>query len=159
MSISTGNAEALKAYRHDSLVKTRMELEKALSRLLNGETRIVGKGKKVTPASVAKEAGVNRSTLYRYHEPILTEIRRLTDAKPQAKLKSKCSELAKALARMKDYREILEETQTELELIARQNYALNQRNKELDQLLQQRNVLIKDLQRRFNQCSKVAPIK
>lgn len=159
MSTATGNAKALRAHKDDSLAKTRLELEKALRRLANGNPRVVERGKKISPASVAKEAGVDRSTLYRYHEPVLREIRRLTDTAPQAKLKEKRSELAVSKARAKEYREMLEEAQADLEAVARQNYALNQRNKELEALLRQRDELIKDLQRQANQGSRVVPIK
>jgi uncharacterized protein YigA (DUF484 family) len=54
---------------------------------------------------------------------------------------------------------MLEEAQTDLEQMARQNYAINQRIKELEALLRHRDELIDDLQRRFNQSSIVTPIK
>jgi len=153
MSTIKGNAEALKAHKDDSLVKTRFELECALSRLRNGNPKVVAKGKKITASSVAKEAGIDRSTLYRYHEPIVTEIRKLNDATPISQVKQKRTELANEREKSKEYRGLLEEAQVDLKLIALQNYALEERNKELENLLRLRDDMIKELQLQVNRKS------
>lgn len=158
MSTVKGNAAALKAHKDDSLKKTRYQLECALSRLRNGNPKVVEKGKKISASSVAKEAGIDRSTLYRYHEPIVTEIRKLNDATPISQVKQKRTELAKEREKSKEYRILLEEAQNDLEQIARQNYALEERNKELENLLRLRDDMIKELQLQVNRRN-VTPIR
>ncbi|EGW21591.1 hypothetical protein [Methylobacter tundripaludum] len=147
MTHNAGNADALRSHKAESLKKTRHELELAVRRIINENPKRVKKGTSLSPASVAKEADVERSTLYRYHEPVLTEIRRMNDATPQKKLREKHSELADANVKAKEYRIMLEEEQANLAQMARQNYALNLRIKEMEGMLRDRDLLIAELQR------------
>ncbi len=156
MTSEIGNIDALRSHKAESLKKTRQELELAVRRIVNGNPKRVKKGTLLSPASVAKEADVVRSTLYRYHEPILTDIRRINDATPQQKLREKHSELAEAKHKAKEYRAMLEEEQGNLIQIARQNYALNIRIKELERLIQDRDLLISEMQ---NNNQNIIPIK
>lgn len=155
MTQEIGNVDALRPHKAESLKKTRMELELAVRRIVNGNPQRVKKGTPLSPSSVAKEAGVERSTLYRYHEPVVTDIRRINDTTPQQKLREKHSELADAKAKAKEYREMLEEEQANLAQMARQNYALNIRIKELEGIVRDRDALIAALQ---NGSQKVTPI-
>ena len=146
MTQETGNPGALRAHKVESLKKTRQELELAVRRIVNDNPRRVKKGSALSPASVAKEADVDRSTLYRYHEPVLNEIRKLNDATPQKKLREKHSELAESKGKTKEYRVMLEEEQANLAQMARQNYGLNVRIKELESMLRDRDLLIAEIQ-------------
>lgn len=159
MSNSAGNSSSLKAHQEASLRQTRRDLELALARLRNGNPRRVKPGMSITASSVAEEAGIDRSTLYRYHEPILTEIRRLTDATPTKQLKAKRGELAEVLSRAREYREALEGARAELIEWAQQNYALSHRVRELEDALRQREGLISDLQGRLRAVQNVAPLR
>lgn len=147
-----GNAAALRTHKAESAKATRQELELAIRRIINGNPKRVKKGTALSPASVAHEAGVDRTTLYRYHEPVLTEIRRITDATPQKKLREKHTELADAIARTKEYRELLEAEQANLIKIARENYALLERVRELGATMARqaaRIVVLEEAQRKF----------
>ena len=135
MTTITSNADSLRAHKAASQKETRLELELAVRRIVNCNPQRVKKGTPLSPAAVAQEAGVDRTTLYRYHEPVLTEIRRITDATPQKKLREKHTELADAVARAKEYRLLLEEEQTNLANMGRENYALRARVRELEGLL------------------------
>lgn len=146
MSNAAGNPGALRAHKTDSLNKTRKELELAVRRIVNGNPRRVKDGTPLSPASVAKEADIERSTLYRYHEPVLTEIRRITDSASQKKLKEKHSELEETRIRAKEYRSLLEHEQANLAKMARQNYALKLQIKDLEDQLRDRNRVIAELQ-------------
>lgn len=146
MTQEVGNVEALRSHKAESLKKTRQELELAVRRIVNGNPQRVKKGTPLSPSSVAKEANVERSTLYRYHEPVLTDVRRINEATPQQKLREKHTELADAKAKSKEYREMLEEEQANLAQIARQNYALNMRIKELEGIVRDRDLLIDEIQ-------------
>lgn len=155
----TGNVKALRGHKEASVRQTREALELALARLRNGNPKRVKRGTLITAASVAEEADVDRSTLYRYHEPVLVEIRRLNDASPKKKLETKRGELAKATAKIREYREMVEELQAELVSWARQNYALSHRAQELEDLLRQRDQLIEGLQVRLKDAGKIVPLR
>jgi len=142
--------EALAAHGRDSIKATRQKLELAVRRLVNGNPRQVPKGTKLTAASVCKEAGVDRATLYRFHEPVLTEIRRINDSTPKAQLKESRSEQAKTNAKLREYRQLVEEAQEEVAALARINYRLDARIAELEELLRIRDEVIAQLQSQLN---------
>lgn len=144
--ISTAARLALEARRSQSLKTTRVELEAALRRLVDGAPTIVESGRRISPLSVCKEAGVDRSTLYRYHEPVLAAIRRLNEAMPRTQLKEKRSDLARMNAKLKEYRQLTEQAQSETAALARINYRLQVKIKELEELLQARDSVIRGYQ-------------
>jgi len=148
--ISEATQKALEAQRRKSLAKTRKELELALSRLTKNTPRVVAKGTKITAASVAKEAGIDRVTLYRYHEPVLVEIRKINDSTPKVRLKETRSELAETSSKLKEYRKLVEEAQTEVVALARINYRLDARIAEMEELIKLRDKVIEGLQRQLN---------
>jgi hypothetical protein len=151
MSIHEATQEALAAQKRQSVKETREKLELAVRRLVNGNPRIVKKGTKITAASVAKEAGVDRVTLYRFHEPVLVEIRKINDTAPKALLKESRSELAQSEAKQKEYRRLVEEAQEEVAVLARINYRLDARIAELEELIRVRDEVIFGLQRELNE--------
>ena len=159
MKPSQGNTEALRGHKEASQAKTRQELELALARLRNGNPQKVKKGTRITPAAVAQEADVDRSTLYRFHEPVLTQIRKLTEKAPKQQLEAKRNELADARAKAKEYREMLEDAQDEMKAWARQNYALNHQVQELQELLRIRDEVIAQLQQQVNSKPKVVDLR
>lgn len=154
-----GNTEALRSYRDATHAKTRQELELALARLRNGNPRRVKKGIRVTPMSVAQEAGIDRSTLYRFHEPVLSQIRKLNEKEPRQQLQTKRTELSEVLTRVKEYRVMLENYQGEMKAWARQNYALSHRVRELEDLLRIRDGVIAQLKQQASISPKVVRIQ
>ena len=150
MSISEATQKALAVQKSRSVKTTRGELEMALSRLIKGNPCVVKQGTKVNAASVAREAGIDRATLYRYHEPILVEIRKINDSTSKARLKESRSELSQADAKLKEYRKLVEEAQEEVVALARENYKLDGRIAELEELLRVRDSIIEGLQRQLN---------
>jgi len=146
--------EALAAHGRQSVRDTREKLELAVRRLVHGNPQVVPKGTKISAASVAKEDGVDRVTLYRFHEPVLVEIRKINDSAPKAKLKESRSELAQADTKLKEYRKLVEDAQEEVAALARINYRLDARNKELEELLRIRDEVITQLQQQVNSSPK-----
>jgi uncharacterized coiled-coil protein SlyX len=151
MSIPEATQKALVAQKRQSVKGTRQKLEYALSRLVKGNPRVVKKGTKISAASVAKEAGVDRVTLYRFHEPILVEIRKINDTAPKTQLKESRSELTQATAKLKEYRQLVEEAQEEVAALARINYRLDDRISELEGLIRLRDEVIAGLQKQLNE--------
>ena len=151
MSLPEATQEALAAQKRQSVKETRQKLELAVRRLVNGNPRVVKKGTKVTAASVAKEASVDRVTLYRFHEPVLVEIRKINDTAPKALLKESRSELAQSAAKQKEYRRLVEQAQEEVAALARINYRLDARIAELEELIRVRDGVIAGLQKQLNE--------
>jgi hypothetical protein len=151
MSIPEATQKALAAQKRQSVKETRQKLEDALRRLANGNPQVVKNGTRITAASVAKEAGVDRVTLYRFHEPILVDIRKINDTLPKSQLKESRSELAQASARLKEYRQLVEEAQEEVAALARINYRLDGRIAELQEMIRMRDEVIAGLQRQVNE--------
>lgn len=144
-------SQALAAYARRSMRETRHKLRLAVRRLVHDNPRVVSKGTTLSAASVAKEAGVDRATLYRFHEPILVEIRRANESGPKNKLKASRAETREADARLKEYRALLEQAQSEVSALARINYSLQVRIEELEASLRTRDDRIAALQRQVNE--------
>ncbi|MBW4049178.1 MAG: hypothetical protein HIU89_15000 [Proteobacteria bacterium] len=142
--------QALAAHSRRSLHDTRHKLELAVRRLVHGNPRVVKKGAKLSASTVAAEAGVDRATLYRFHEPILTEIRRINDSAPKAMFKERRAQLAGTQAKLRDYRKLIEEAQGEVGMLARINYRLKARIDELEMLLKVRDERVTALQLQIN---------
>lgn len=146
---ATGNP-ALAAHARRSMRETRHKLDLAVRRLAHGNPRVVPKGTRLSAASVAKEAGVDRATLYRFHEPVLAEIRRVNETTPKQKLRASRVQTREADARLKEYRALLEQAQSDVATLARVNYRLQVHVEELETSLRVRDDRIAVLQRQIN---------
>ncbi len=142
--------EALAIHAKGSVKETRQKLEFAVRRIVNGNPKVVPKGTKLSAASVSKEAGVDRVTLYRFHEPVLTEIRQINDTTPKALLKENRSELHKTNTQLRESRKLVEEAQEKVAALARENYRLDARIAELEGLLRIRDETIAEYQKTLN---------
>jgi len=149
--ISDATQKALVAQKQHSVKETRNKLQLALRRLVNGNPKIVNRGTKLTASSVAKEAGIDRVTLYRFHEPILTEIRKFNDSTTKMLLKESRSALAETNIKLKEYRRLVEEAQEEVAALARINYRLDTRITELETMIRIRDEQISSLLKQLNQ--------
>lgn len=128
-----------------STQETRNALYLAFARLRHGNPKIVPKGTRITPTSVAAEAGVRRETLYKFHDPVLTEIQKHIRKEPQDKVRKLREEAAELKASTKELRAIAEDAQKSEAALARINHRLAARVKELEQLLLIRDRTISDL--------------
>lgn len=142
--------QGLAAHTRQSLRETRRKLDLALGRLVKGNPRVVKKGVRLSASSVAQEAGVDRATIYRYHEPILTEIRRINDSGTKAKLEASRVHSNEATARLKEYRNLAEQAQEEVAALARINYRLQARIDDLEDCLRVRDQRIAEMQKQLN---------
>jgi chromosome segregation ATPase len=147
---TAGSGQGLAAHTRQSLRQTRRKLELALGRLVKGNPRVVRKDVRLSASSVAKEAGVDRATVYRFHEPVLTEIRRINDSGTKAKLEASRAQTHEAGARLKEYRKLVEQAQEEVAALARINYRLQARIDELESHLHVRDERIAEMQKQLN---------
>ena len=157
--VSVATQNALAAQKRQSLKDTRYKLELALQRLVNGNPQVVKIGTKLSAAAVAKEACVARVTIYRFHEPILVQIRAINDSTPKKKLVENRSELAKSSAQLKEYRQLVLQAQGDVAALARINYRLEAKILELEELIRIRDERIRDLQKQVNVFNPQSKIK
>ena len=153
-----GNSSALKEHKEASQKETRKALELALSRLRNGNPRKAKRGSVITPSTVAEEAGIDRSTLYRFHEPILSEIRKLNESSQKKRLEGKQSELSSALSKLREYRTLIETKESEIKIWANQNYSLSHRIQELENMLAERDRTVADLRLKLQEAGKLVTL-
>jgi hypothetical protein len=156
--VRSGNPASLIEHKIRSVKATREQLELALARILEGKPKRVKSGTVLSALAVAKEAKVDRSTLYRYHSDFLDKLKHVTNSTVAQLLESKRGELSRTQARAREYRNIAEDLQTELEAIARNNYVLSHRVQEIEKLLRQRDSVIADLQARMRGGEKIVAL-
>lgn len=72
-----GNPEGLRAVPDKREIATHNALVEAYKRIERGEPTVIKKGAPITSASVAREAGVNRTVLYINHRDILEKIQQI----------------------------------------------------------------------------------
>lgn len=109
---------------------TRMErnLREALGRLIEGRGRHsahVGRPTRITPTSVAREAGCSRNTIYGTHRPILEAIRAANvSPTPAADL---AAEIGKLEQTIRDLRAEVRQLRQDKQRLASENLLLLQR--------------------------------
>lgn len=136
--ISSAAMRALAGQKEASLKETRAKLECAIQRLTAGTPLQVSPGAKINAMNVAREADVDRATLYRFHKPVLEKIRQITAKKSAVASAAKES-------KEREYRRLVEEAQKQVEALARINYQLETRIDELTDLLSARDHIINEL--------------
>jgi len=157
-SVSKKSLAALEANSKSSLRSTREELELAFARLRHGNPRVVKKGTPVSVSAVADEAGVDRTTVHRFHEPVVTAIRRFTEKAPRQQLQKSRSELTRVSDEARELRRLTEEAQQAEQKAARINHRLSARIDELEEALRIRDQVIESLQRQLNERAGVLPL-
>lgn len=130
----------------DSEKDTRKKLESALARLRKGNPRNVPEGTPINAKSVCKEAGINRTTLYRYHQPIVDQIKGINNRTHKQQLNDKHSELKNLREKLAEYTEMLNEAQEEIKKWGNNNYKLSSRVDELEALVVTKDSDIRKLQ-------------
>lgn len=136
---------ALAQNRIDTEEKNHSKLLQAINRINNGkpETFQLKPAGKVTGVQLAKEAGISRASLYGNHKAILAELekinsKRSVSASARRKLQEKKTE---------SERELIKQLSSSRELLAQENYKINEENKELKRKIE---ALISQLDAREN---------
>jgi hypothetical protein len=153
--ISDAAKEALTTQQERSILETRTKLEQALQRLVAGAPLIVKSGLKINAVNLSKEAQVDRATLYRFHQPVLSQLRQhSTRMTVSANATSSISEAAG----QQEYRRLAEEAQQQVEALARINYRLAAKIEDLEQLLAAKDETISELRRMLSKNGSVSSV-
>lgn len=147
---------ALIEQKRQSVEKTRAKLEAALSHLTSESSSHIRRNK-LSATSVAKTAGVDRVTLYRFHKPILAKIKEINTSSDHQPNQHNVKPIAPTT--IQEYRAAAEEAQREVTALARINYRLDARISELEAAIGIRDERIKELQRQLNTKSAVGKAK
>ena len=150
MTTTDGNREPGRAHKRQSQADTRRALEAALARLRNGKPKVVDPNAKINVSSVAREAGVHRTTVHNYHPGIVTEIQRLADRAVKDQLQQKRTRLAQAKGQLRELKATIEQLQHDKTNLARINHALTHRNQELERKIAIKDEKLNQLMRRLN---------
>lgn len=138
---------ALIDQKHKSAEKTRAKLDVALTNLIREGTSGTKK-KKISVTEIAKVAGVDRATLYRFHQPVLTRMREFNTSSVYQE--NQLNRKLTVPVSVQDYRAATEEAQREVTALARINYRLDARVSELEAELASRDARISQLQKQLN---------
>jgi len=146
--LESNGLAALMEQKRQSVEKTRAKLEAALSHL-TGEGSFDARRKKLSVTAVAKAAGVDRVTLYRFHQPVLARIKAINTL-PTCHQNKKTIK-SPLTTKIQEYRAAAEEAQREVAALARINYRLDARISELEAAIGVRDERINQLQKQLNQ--------
>lgn len=123
LSLKTNSDEDV---NRETDLTTRGRLDRALNNLIALKKQ--KPGTRINPATVAREAGLDRATIYRYHTPILLAIRAL-----------KATEVEQAGQRSEQagsaLRRLAQEAQADVAALARINYRISAEQSELKKLV------------------------
>lgn len=156
MTTTDGYRGPGRAHKRQSQAETRRALEAALARLRNGKPKVVDPNTKITVSSVARAAGVRRTTVHNYHPGIVTEIQQLADRAVKDQLQQKRTRSAQPNGQLRERKATIEQLQHEKTNLARINHALRYRNQELERQIAIQNEKLNQLMRRLNAPSKGA---
>lgn len=141
-TISPQAREALVLRQTSQSASTRALLEEALIRLTATHGTSKRGWKKITVTIVAKEAGIDRATVYRFHKSVVEAIRKFN--LPQEVSFQEAASASDA-ASVREYRYLAEQAQAEVIALARANYVLARRNSDLQEALDMRDQIISNL--------------
>lgn len=134
--------------------QTRQKLISAIERLLTGMPQNVMPGTTISAKSVAAEARVDRTTLYRFHKDILAIINgHLSHSKPDQEKVDTVEKRESSSGKLTEYKNLLREAQQQVAMLARHQYDLSNRIDELNNELARKDRIIAELTRRITELS------
>lgn len=107
---------------------THDKLQDAITRIVEGHPVFVQPVKnlqQITIALVAEEAGVERTTLYKYHSDIIERIQRIKNASDQEQAHKEKTALQKAQAKNHEYLDEIRKIKQQRDLALEENYRLS----------------------------------
>lgn len=150
MNLPRENATVPSERKKSSHEETRAALLEAIARLRSGDPQRVDRGTRITVSSVAREAGIHRTTLYNHHADIVAQIHGLLDDGGVQRPGPQHSALAEARRQHRALRAIIEQLQEDKQRLAQHNYALRRENEELKSQLTRKSHMPRELTRARN---------
>ena len=121
--------------------QTRKSIRQAIVRIEKGRPKIVEKGRKLTIAAVAEEAGVSRATLHNRYPDLAERVRESGNKAVRQQRDAKHSDLKLEKEKNRELRAELAELRVTLAKVTSENATCMHRNRELEAINASPNVL------------------
>lgn len=121
---------------------THKRIRLAIVRLENGQPKVVEKGRKISIAAVAEEAGVSRALIHKDYPDLMERIRGNANKAIQRQRDEKHEKLKEERAKNRQLREKIVELTEQRNELASKNATLELENRRLAAILEAKNVTI-----------------
>ena len=121
---------------------THKRIRLAIVRLEKGQPKVVEKGRKVSVAAVAEEAGVSRALIHKDYPDLMERIRGNANKAIQRQRDEKHEKLKEERAKNRQLREKIVELTEQRNELASKNATLELENRRLSAILESKNVRV-----------------
>ena len=121
---------------------THKRIRLAIVRLEKGQPKVVEKGRKVSVAAVAEEAGVSRALIHKDYPDLMERIRGNANKAIQRQRDEKHDKLKDERAKNRQLREKIVELTEQRNKLASKNATLELENRRLSSILESKNVTV-----------------
>jgi len=121
---------------------THKRIRLAIVRLENGQPKVVEKGRKISVAAVAEEAGVSRALIHKDYPDLIERIRGNANRAIQKQRDEKHEKLKEERAKNRQLREKIVELTEQRNKLASKNATLELENRRLSAILESKNVTV-----------------
>lgn len=121
---------------------THKRIRLAIVRLEKGQPKLVEKGRRVSVAAVAEEAGVSRALIHKDYPDLMERIRGNADKAIQRQRDEKHEKLKEERAKNRQLREKVVELTEQRNELASKNATLELENRRLSAILESKNVTV-----------------
>ncbi|AKV96368.1 MAG: TetR family transcriptional regulator [Marinobacter adhaerens] len=121
---------------------THKRIRLAIVRLENGQPKVVEKGRKISVAAVAEEAGVSRALIHKDYPDLMERIRGNANKAIQRQRDEKHDKLKDERAKNRQLREKIVELTEQRNKLASKNATLELENRRLSSILESKNVTV-----------------
>ena|SRR5690554_659223 len=122
--------------------ETHKRIRLAIVRLEKGQPKVVEKGRKVSVAAVAEEAGVSRALIHKDYPDLMERIRGNANKAIQRQRDEKHEKLKEERAKNRKLREKIVELTEQRNELASKNATLELENRRLSAILESKNVTV-----------------
>lgn len=121
---------------------TRKAIKQALLCLQNNRPKIIAKGRKISIAAVAEEAGVSRATIHNNYPELAEKIRELNNKSCRAQRDEKNQDLKAIENKNKELRTNIQNLNSDLAKITSINASLLLENIKLQTIIKSKNIIL-----------------
>jgi AcrR family transcriptional regulator len=121
---------------------TRKSIRQAFLRIEKGRPKVVDKGRKISIASVAEEAGLSRAAIHKSYPDIAEKIREVSGKAVRSQRDQKKQELKCEKEKNRALRLQLAELGEKVKVLASKNATLTLKNNELQILVDSKNITV-----------------
>ena len=122
--------------------QTHKRFRLAIVRLERGEPKVVQRGRKISVAAVAEEAGVSHALIHKDYPDLLERIRGSTNKSIKVQRDEKHAVLKKERHKNRQLRQLIAELTEQRDILVSKNAALELENRRLTAIVESKNVTV-----------------